>query len=80
MSVRILTIEEAKKVEQLAKKFNEYFRGVVGKAKQDFVCDNSNDVIPKGSYCVHTVLLDSYDHPNRELQESSVSDFIEILK
>lgn len=77
MAIKILTKREAKSTEENCIKFNEYYCGLIGRAKRDFVCDNSGKAIPKGSLCVACVVLPSITHPNFKKQKKKLHDFVE---
>lgn len=76
MSIKILTIKEAKETELVAKQYNEHFEAVIGKAKQDYICDNSGEEIPEGEYCAAVLILPTKKHPNYEHQKNMLGDFL----
>lgn len=75
--IKILTRKEARHTEERSKRFNEYFSALIGRAKRDFVCDNSKKAIPKGSLCVACVVLPSYDYKNITKQKKKLHDLVE---
>lgn len=76
MSIKILTLKEAEETKKACEKYGEVFESVVGKASQDYICDNSGVSIPKGSECVVVMVLPSKKHFNYEHQKQMLSDYI----
>ena len=76
MGIKILTIKEAKETKKICKQYNECFEMVTGKAKENYRCDNSNEVIPQGEVCAVVLVLPNKNHPNYEHQKSMLKDYI----
>ena len=64
MSIRIVTVEEAKKMKELCDKYDEYCEYIIGKAKIPYVCDNTNEEIKQGAECAVVLVLPSKKHFN----------------
>lgn len=77
MSIKILTLEEALETRKLCEKYGEVFEQIEGKAKQDYICDNSGASIPKGSPCAAVLVLPSRSHFNFEHQKAMLVDYVE---
>lgn len=77
MSLKILTVEEAKKTQEIADKYGEFCVYKVGKAKQAFICDHSGTRIPLHGECAAVVILPSKDHPNAQHQCDMMDEYIE---
>lgn len=77
MSIKILKVEEAREVEKLCKKYGEVCEILIGKAKVEYVDDNSGLVIEKGSECAVVLVLPSKFHHNYEHQKSIMKDYID---
>lgn len=76
MSVKILTIEEAEKTKKLCEQYGEVCEIVTGKAKLEYMCDNSGEQIPKGTECAVVLVLPSRNHHNYEAQLASLGDYV----
>lgn len=76
MSIKIVTLEEADHTEKLCNKYGEFFHKKVGKANQDYVCDNSGVPIPKGTECAAIIVLPDASHPNCQWQINLLGDYV----
>jgi len=76
MAIKIVTVEEASKVEDLCKKYNEAFEKVIGKAKKDYYCDHTGVEIPAMTKCAVIMVLPSKNHPNYEHQKQMLNDYV----
>lgn len=76
MGVKILTIEEAKKMAELAEKYSEYFAGLIGLAVKPYLCDNSGANIERGETCCACVILPYKGHPAELYQVKSLKNYL----
>lgn len=76
MSLRIVTTDEAKIMQEVAKKHGELCDVRIGPALRDYICDNSGEVIPAGTMCAAVILLPDDSHPNYEHQRRMMADFV----
>ena len=77
MSIKILTLKEAEETEKLCLKYGECFEVVFGKAKKDYICDNSGKSIPKGTECASCLILPTNKHFNYQHQKQMLGDYVE---
>lgn len=77
MSIKILTLKEAAKTQAVAKQYGECFEQVIGTAVADYICDNSNDQIPKGTQCAAVMILPFRNHPNYEHQKAMLHEYVD---
>lgn len=76
MSIKIVTVEKAKEIKKLCEKYGEHFQEIIGKAKQDYICDSSNVAIPKDTKCSVILVLTTKHHTNYQHQKEMLKDFI----
>lgn len=76
MAIKILTLPEAKHTRELCDKYGEAFEMVQGIAPQDYICDNSGQVIHAGDECAVVLVLPSRKHHNYEHQLAMLSNYI----
>lgn len=77
MSIKILTIKEAEETKKRATKYGELCEMVIGKAKENYFCDNSGEKIDKGSECAVVLVLPNKNYFNYEHQKSMLNEYIE---
>lgn len=78
MSIKVLTVEEAKQTEARARAYGEVCEVLVGKAKDNYFCDNSSEPIPKGSQCAAVMVLPYKEHPNYQHQLNMLAEYVEV--
>lgn len=78
MAIRIVTLEEARGLALLAKEYGEVCDKVIGRAKADYRCDISGELIPKGAICAVAVILPSKRHVNYEHQKGMLEKYVTV--
>ena len=76
MAIKILTLKEAEITKARCEKYGEVYEALIGKAVNNYHCDNSDDFIPKGEECVAVMVLTSKDHPNYKHQRNMLKDYV----
>lgn len=76
MSIKITTLTEAEHTKNICQKYGEVCEILIGKAKQDYLCDNSGDEIPQGTECAVVMTLPYKEHPNYAHQKAMMKDYI----
>lgn len=76
MGIRIVIPEEAEKMRKVAEQYGEAFEQEIGKAKQDYWCDNSGVLIPQGTECAAIMVLPDDSHPNYEHQKNMLRSYL----
>lgn len=77
MSIVIVTVEQSKILAERAKRYGEVAEALIGKARQDYVCDHTNEDIPAGTECAAVVLLPDNKHPNYQHQIEMRKEYID---
>lgn len=77
MSIKILTLSEAKETKARCQKYGECCEVKIGLAKTDYQSDNSGDIIERGSLCAVVLVLPSQNHPNYKHQMGMMKEYID---
>lgn len=76
MAIRIVTVSEGKELKKLCEKHDELFEMEIGKANQDYICDNTGKEIPEDTECAVVLLLPNRNHENYQYQKSMLRNYI----
>lgn len=76
MSLKITTVAESERVKHLCEQYGEVCEVLIGEAPHDYLCDNTDALIPEGSECAVVLVLPDRKHHNYEHQLSIMSNYV----
>ncbi len=81
MAIYITTLKQAEKVWKKIGQNGECFEIIIGKAKNNYICDLSIPPIdiPKGEICACFLILPNKNHFNYEHQKGMLGDYVEVI-